>query len=99
MYRLKQVVSVAASLFRSLSMTMRNRALMVLTCNVKAVPTLLADKPLVGTGMERYVARDSGVCVVATRGGVIDSVDASSSCGYVLLMMRWKQVKQGLIIL
>lgn len=42
----------------------------------QAVPTLRADKPLVGTGMERFVARDSGVCAVANRGGVIDSVDA-----------------------
>src|SRR5690606_2156270 len=41
------------------------------------VPTLAAEKPLVGTGIERHVARDSGVCVVATRGGVIDKVDAS----------------------
>ena len=43
----------------------------------QAVPTLRAEKPLVGTGMERNVARDSGVCVIAKRGGVIDSVDAS----------------------
>ena len=43
----------------------------------QAVPTLLADKPLVGTGMERIVATDSGVTIVARRGGVIDSVDAS----------------------
>ena len=43
----------------------------------QAVPTLRADKPLVGTGMERHVATDSGVCVVARRPGVIDSVDAS----------------------
>ena len=43
----------------------------------QAVPTLVSDKPLVGTGMERYVAADSGVCVVAKRGGVIESVDAS----------------------
>ncbi len=42
----------------------------------QAVPTLKAEKPLVGTGMERFVARDSGVCAVARRGGVIDSVDA-----------------------
>ncbi len=42
----------------------------------QAVPTLRAEKPLVGTGMERFVARDSGVCAVARRGGVIDSVDA-----------------------
>ena len=43
----------------------------------QAVPTLRADKPLVGTGMERHVAADSGVCIVAHRDGVIDSVDAS----------------------
>ena len=41
------------------------------------MPTLRADKPVVGTGMERNVARDSGVCVVANRGGVIDQVDAA----------------------
>jgi DNA-directed RNA polymerase subunit beta len=41
------------------------------------VPTLRAEKPLVGTGMERHVARDSGVCVIASRGGSVDSVDAS----------------------
>ncbi len=43
----------------------------------QAVPTLQAQKPLVGTGMERHVAQNSGVCVVATRGGVIESVDAT----------------------
>ena len=43
----------------------------------QAVPTLRAEKPLVGTGMERVVATDSGVCVVAKRGGIVDSVDAS----------------------
>ena len=43
----------------------------------QAVPTLRAEKPLVGTGMERNVALDSGVCVIAKRGGVVDSVDAS----------------------
>jgi DNA-directed RNA polymerase subunit beta len=42
----------------------------------QAVPTLRAEKPLVGTGMERIVARDSGVCVIAQRGGLVDSVDA-----------------------
>jgi len=42
----------------------------------QAVPTLRAEKPLVGTGMERIVARDSGVCVIAKRGGTVDSVDA-----------------------
>lgn len=74
----KQVVSVAASLIPFLEHDDANRALMGSNMQRQAVPTLLADKPLVGTGMERYVARDSGVCVVATRGGVIDSVDASS---------------------
>ena len=49
----------------------------VQTCNVGTVPTLRADKPLVGTGMEANVARDSGVCVIANRGGVIEYVDAS----------------------
>ncbi|WP_290491108.1 DNA-directed RNA polymerase subunit beta, partial [Hyphomonas sp. UBA4508] len=53
-----------------------NRALMGANMQRQAVPTLRADKPLVGTGMERFVARDSGVCAVARRGGVIDSVDA-----------------------
>ena len=43
----------------------------------QAVPTLKAEKPLVGTGFERFVASDSGVCVVAKRGGEIESVDAS----------------------
>ena len=43
----------------------------------QAVPTLQTETPLVGTGMERVVARDSGSCVIALRGGVIESVDAS----------------------
>jgi len=54
-----------------------NRALMGSNMQRQAVPTLRADKPLVGTGMERAVAHDSGASVVATRGGLIDSVDAS----------------------
>ncbi|POB83208.1 hypothetical protein, partial [Vibrio vulnificus] len=71
----KQVVSVAASLIPFLEHDDANRALMGSNMQRQAVPTLRADKPLVGTGMERNVARDSGVCVVARRGGVIDSVD------------------------
>ncbi len=43
----------------------------------QAVPVLKAEKPLVGTGMERTVAKDSGVTVVAKRGGIIETVDAS----------------------
>jgi DNA-directed RNA polymerase subunit beta len=54
-----------------------NRALMGSNMQRQAVPTLRAEKPLVGTGMERNVALDSGVCVIAKRGGVVDSVDAS----------------------
>jgi DNA-directed RNA polymerase subunit beta len=71
------VVSVAAALIPFLEHDDANRALMGSNMQRQAVPTLKADKPLVGTGMERYVASDSGVCKVAARGGVIDSVDAS----------------------
>ncbi len=73
----KQVVSVAASLIPFLEHDDANRALMGSNMQRQAVPTLKAQKPLVGTGMERYVARDSGVCKVANRSGVVDSVDAS----------------------
>jgi DNA-directed RNA polymerase subunit beta len=72
----QQVVSVAASLIPFLEHDDANRALMGSNMQRQAVPTLKADKPLVGTGMERNVARDSGVCVVAKRGGEIESVDA-----------------------
>lgn len=73
----KQIVSIAASLIPFLEHDDANRALMGSNMQRQAVPTLLADKPLVGTGMERIVATDSGVTIVARRGGVIDSVDAS----------------------
>ncbi len=73
----RQVVSVAASLIPFLEHDDANRALMGSNMQRQAVPTLKADKPLVGTGMERTVAQDSGVCVVAKRGGVIESVDAA----------------------
>jgi DNA-directed RNA polymerase subunit beta len=73
----KQVVSVAAALIPFLEHDDANRALMGSNMQRQAVPTLVAEKPLVGTGMERYVAADSGVCVVAERGGVVDSADAS----------------------
>ncbi|MBZ2190441.1 DNA-directed RNA polymerase subunit beta [Alcanivorax sp. JB21] len=73
----RQVVSVAAALIPFLEHDDANRALMGSNMQRQAVPTLRADKPLVGTGIERHVARDSGVCVVARRGGVIDKVDAS----------------------
>jgi DNA-directed RNA polymerase subunit beta len=73
----KQVVSVAASLIPFLEHDDANRALMGSNMQRQAVPALKADKPLVGTGIEGIVARDSGVCVVARRGGLIDNVDAS----------------------
>lgn len=73
----RQVVSVAASLIPFLEHDDANRALMGSNMQRQAVPTLRAQKPLVGTGFERFVARDSGVCVVSRRGGHIESVDAS----------------------
>ncbi|OEY67984.1 DNA-directed RNA polymerase subunit beta [Marinobacter sp. X15-166B] len=73
----RQVVSVAASLIPFLEHDDANRALMGANMQRQAVPTLRADKPLVGTGVERIVAQDSGVCVTARRGGVIESVDAA----------------------
>jgi DNA-directed RNA polymerase subunit beta len=73
----KQIVSVAAALIPFLEHDDANRALMGSNMQRQAVPTLTAQKPLVGTGIERIVARDSGVCVVANRGGVVDSVDAA----------------------
>ncbi|NVK84533.1 MAG: DNA-directed RNA polymerase subunit beta, partial [Cytophagia bacterium] len=72
-----QIVSVAASLIPFLEHDDANRALMGSNMQRQAVPTLRAEKPLVGTGMERTVAVDSGVTVKARRGGIIDSVDAS----------------------
>ncbi|MCX7087429.1 MAG: DNA-directed RNA polymerase subunit beta [Methylococcales bacterium] len=73
----KQIVSVAASIIPFLEHDDANRALMGSNMQRQAVPTLRAEKPLVGTGMERTVAKDSGVTVVATRGGSIEAVDAA----------------------
>ena len=73
----QQMVSVAAALIPFLEHDDANRALMGSNMQRQAVPTLKTEKPLVGTGMERNVAIDSGVCVVAFRGGVIESVDAA----------------------
>jgi DNA-directed RNA polymerase subunit beta len=72
----RQIVSVAASLVPFLEHDDANRALMGSNMQRQAVPTLRVDKPLVGTGMERAVATDSGVTTVARRGGVVDQVDA-----------------------
>jgi len=73
----QQIVSVAASLVPFLEHDDANRALMGSNMQRQAVPVLRSEKPLVGTGMERTVAVDSGVTVVAKRGGVVDFVDAS----------------------
>ena len=71
-----QTVSVAAALVPFLEHDDANRALMGANMQRQAVPTLRAQKPLVGTGIERAVARDSGVTVNARRGGVIEQIDA-----------------------
>lgn len=73
----KQMVSVAAALIPFLEHDDANRALMGSNMQRQAVPTLKTEKPLVGTGVEYLVAKDSGVTVVAKRGGVVDYVDAS----------------------
>ena len=73
----KQLVSVAAALIPFLEHDDANRALMGSNMQRQAVPTIRTEKPLVGTGIERHVARDSGVCTIAGRGGVVDSVDAA----------------------
>ncbi len=72
-----QTVSVAAALVPFLEHDDANRALMGANMQRQAVPTLRAQTPMVGTGIERDVARDSGVLVAAKRGGVIDQVDAA----------------------
>ncbi|MBN1655145.1 MAG: DNA-directed RNA polymerase subunit beta [Deltaproteobacteria bacterium] len=72
-----QLVSVAASLIPFLEHDDANRALMGSNMQRQAVPLLSSEAPIVGTGIERRVARDSGACVVAKRDGVVDSVDAT----------------------
>ena len=71
-----QIVSVASSVIPFLEHDDANRALMGSNMQRQAVPTLIAEKPLVGTGMERAIARDSHAALIANRGGVVDSVDA-----------------------
>jgi DNA-directed RNA polymerase subunit beta len=87
----KQVVSVAASLIPFLEHDDANRALMGSNMQRQAVPTLRSEKPLVGTGMERVVARDSGSSVIARRGGVVEGVDASR----IVIKANEKEVKVG----
>ncbi|MEM8761026.1 MAG: DNA-directed RNA polymerase subunit beta, partial [Pseudomonadota bacterium] len=73
----KQLVSVAAALIPFLENDDANRALMGSNMQRQAVPLLRAEAPLVGTGMEAKVARDSGAAIAARRGGIIDQVDAT----------------------
>ena len=73
----KQIVSVAAALIPFLEHDDANRALMGANMQRQAVPTLRAEKPLVGTGIEGVVAADSGATLTAKRGGTVDTVDAS----------------------
>ena len=72
-----QLVSVAAALIPFLEHDDANRALMGSNMQRQAVPLLRTEAPLVGTGMERVVARDSGATAVAKRGGVVESVDST----------------------
>ena len=73
----KQLVSVAAALIPFLENDDANRALMGSNMQRQAVPLLQAEAPLVGTGMEAIVARDSGVSIVARRSGIVDQIDAT----------------------
>ena len=87
----KQISSVAASLIPFLEHDDANRALMGSNMQRQAVPVLRAEKPLVGTGIERVVATDSRVCVVADHDGVVETVDASR----IVIRVDSKQAKAG----
>jgi len=87
----KQIVSVAASLIPFLEHDDANRALMGSNMMRQAVPTLKTEKPLVGTGMERTVAIDSGVTVISDRGGIVDSVDAAR----IVIRVNDEEVSHG----
>ncbi|BBH11123.1 MULTISPECIES: DNA-directed RNA polymerase subunit beta [Chromobacterium] len=86
-----QVVSVAASLIPFLEHDDANRALMGANMQRQAVPCLRPEKALVGTGIERSVAVDSGTTVVARRGGVVDYVDA----GRVVIRVNDEEATAG----
>ena len=86
-----QIVSVAASLIPFLEHDDANRALMGSNMQRQAVPTLRTEKPLVGTGIEGIVAIDSGVTVVARRGGIVDSVDA----GRIVVRVNDEEARPG----
>ena len=86
-----QVVSVAASLIPFLEHDDANRALMGANMQRQAVPCLRPEKPLVGTGIERTVAVDSGTTVQALRGGIVDYVDA----GRVVIRVNDEEAQAG----
>ncbi len=87
----KQIVSVAAALIPFLEHDDANRALMGSNMQRQAVPTLRAEKPLVGTGIERAVAIDSGAALTSKRGGVVDTVDA----GRIVVRVNDKETEAG----
>ena len=87
----QQVVSIAASLIPFLEHDDANRALMGSNMQRQAVPTLRTEKPLVGTGVESLIARDSGSCVTALRGGIIETVDASR----IVVRVAEKEINKG----
>lgn len=87
----QQMVSIAASLIPFLEHDDANRALMGSNMQRQAVPVLKAEKPLVGTGVERVVASDSGTGVVARHGGVVTSVDA----GRVVVRVNQDELQEG----
>ncbi len=87
----KQMVSVAAALVPFLEHNDANRALMGANMQRQAVPTLRSEKPLVGTGIERVVATDSGAGVVARRSGTVESVDA----GRIVIRVDEKEIGEG----
>jgi DNA-directed RNA polymerase subunit beta len=87
----RQIVSVAAALIPFLEHDDANRALMGSNMQRQAVPTLIADRPLVGTGIERMVATDSGATVVARRGGIVDAVDA----GRIVVRVNEEETRKG----
>ena len=87
----QQIISICASLIPFLEHDDANRALMGSNMMRQAVPTLQTETPLVGTGMERIVARDSGSCAIAKRGGVVESIDASR----IVVRVNEKEINPG----
>lgn len=87
----RQAMSVAAALVPFLEHDDANRALMGANMQRQAIPVIRLESPLVGTGMENVVARDSGACVLAKRGGVVESVHA----GRIVVRVNEKEITAG----